>query len=259
MGDDLRGEEVLDARLGGTRDRGAGEQVERRTVRLHRSLAEEEHGFREAECLAHAVRHVEHRNPPRLVPAPQVAHDPRLDCVVERRQRLVQQQQRRIRDERPGERRALPFPARHVGWLSTEDIRDAERFGHADDATAPIVRRQAVQAVADVLLDRHVRKERELLDHVPDVPLLDHEVDARSSIEQDAVSDGNPARIGSRQARQAAEHGRLSGSGGAKENGDAGRRRERDLQRETRRQTFSDVGGNRHASGVAARGLRRSP
>ena len=65
----------------------------------------------EREDLAMRVRDVENRDAVRLVPGAQVVHDARLRDVIERRQRLVEQQDRRIGDERSRQRHTLTLAA----------------------------------------------------------------------------------------------------------------------------------------------------
>ena len=71
--------------------------------------------------------------------AAQVVDDPRLDGVVERRERLVEQQQRRLGDERTGQCCPLTFAAGDIRGTAFEEIGDAERRGDGRDTSLPLV------------------------------------------------------------------------------------------------------------------------
>ena len=162
------------------------------------------------------------------------------DCVrvVQRRQRLVEQQDHGIGDERSRQRRALALAAGDVGRPAIEEVRDAER---RRDARAPARRRSATgtrrQTVGDVRADRQVREQRELLEHVTDRRRCGRHVDAARRVEERTRS---PMAIvpesGRGQTGHAAQQRGLPRAGGAEQDGDAGRRREGHVERERRRQ-----------------------
>ena len=68
-------------------------------------------------------------------------------------------------------------------------------------------------AVGDVLLDRHVREERVLLEDEAHPAALRRQVDARLCVEEDPLADGDSPPVGAAQAGNGAQHGRLAGSG----------------------------------------------
>jgi hypothetical protein len=65
-----------------------------------------------------------------------------------------------------------------------EQLRDPERLGDRRHAPVLFVGCQMLHAVPDVVTDRHVRKERRLLEDVADGPPLNGDVDGRGGIEQ---------------------------------------------------------------------------
>ena len=87
----------------------------------------------------------------------------------------------------------------------------AEQLGRAGGA-----------AEADVLGDREVREERELLRDVPDRAPLRRPVHAAGGVEPDVVAERDPACGGPVQPGDGAQDGRLAGAGGADEGHGAG-------------------------------------
>ena len=175
----------------------------------------------EREGLAVAVGDVEHRDAPGLVPAPEVVHDVALNRVVERRQRLVEQQRVGIGDERPGERRPLTFAAGNLVRATAEQPFDVERLGGLDDALLPLAARQRRQAVADVLRHGHVREQRELLEDVAEAALGHRNVPRGLAVEQHPLADGDASGVRPGEAGDAAQDGGLARTGGAEEDRDA--------------------------------------
>src|SRR5581483_6895555 len=102
---------------------------------------------------------------------------------VERRHRLVEQQDLGIACEGASERDALPLAARELPRTRTREVRDPEAGEQLADAPAP--------AEADVPLDGEVRKERVLLEDEADPALLGRAVDARR-VEQDLPAELDP-------------------------------------------------------------------
>ena len=220
--DDRGVEDVLEP--GQVRDDSALGMIEhlvRRAARNHASLVNHDGPLAQRVHLTMAVRDVDHRNAAGLVHPPEVVHDARLDGVVERGQRFVEQQHRRLGDERPSQRRSLAFAARDLRGPAVEDFGDAKRLRDGRDSPLPFIRGHAMQAVSDVLPDRHVRKERCLLKDVPDMAILNRDVGMRLRVEQHAFSNGDSAGIRFRQACEAAEQRGLSRPRGAEEHRDA--------------------------------------
>ena len=88
---------------------------------------------------------------------------------VERAERLVEQEGGRLVDERPGQGDALLLASRQLAWASTLEPFELDHAQDLEDALAVLAPRDALhlQPEGDVVVDRHVRKERVLLeDHV---------------------------------------------------------------------------------------------
>ena len=100
------------------------EDLVRRAAGDDASAIDHHRAIAERVDLAMAVRDIDHWNAPGVIGAAQVVHDARLDGVVERRERLVEQQQRRLGDERTGQRRTLTFAAGDIRRTAVEEIGD---------------------------------------------------------------------------------------------------------------------------------------
>jgi hypothetical protein len=140
-------------------------------------------------------------------------------AVAERRvevgQRLVEQEQLRVLDDRSADRDPLPLPARHLPRLFVEVRRNLEHLGGRGDPPLNLVARRArvLEAEGHVLPHRHVRIERIGLEHHCQVPLARRErVDA-------AAVQPHLARIRGFKAGDDAEQGRFAATGRA-EKGD---------------------------------------
>src|SRR5205823_9136880 len=153
---------------------------------------------------------------------------------VKRRERLVQQEQRRIDRQRPPERDALPLTARELRRVARLETSEAEAL---DDLGAPaqaLRARPATKAEGHVGGDGEVREERIALEDVPDAPGLRRQVHARGAVEEDAVIHDDAAGVGPEQPREALEGQRLASAGRPEEHGDTVARGPRDVEREAR-------------------------
>jgi len=133
--------------------------------------------------------------------------------LVERGERLIEQQQLRALDERARERDALALTAGELVRLAraqpphlhdVEDLADLAADGVALDAFL-------LEAEGDVLLDAHVRKERVGLEHHVDRALI-----RRDGSHVDAI-DVNGASARTLEARQHAQQCGLPGSRAAQQ------------------------------------------
>ncbi len=119
--------------------------------------------------------------------------------LVERRERLVEQQQLRALDQRARERDALLLAARELVGLALRERPELHQRQHLRDALADLRRRHALllQPVGDVLLDRHVREQRVGLEHQVDRPLVGRHVGHVDAVDEDPPDVGcsKPASI----------------------------------------------------------------
>ncbi len=120
---------------------------------------------------------------------------------VERAERLVEQQGRRLVDERAREGDALLLAAGELSRLALLHPLQAHRAQRGSDARAHIVTAHALDAQPerDVLEHAHVREQRVRLEHHVDVPLGRRHVRDVAAAQQDA-----PARWAPRSRRSCA-------------------------------------------------------
>ena len=106
------GEEILEARELG--ERLVGRRIHdflRRSCREHATVLEHDDPFAEREDFAMRMRDVQDGDLVRRVPGPQIVDDPRLGGVIEAGQRLVEQEDLRIGNERTRQGGALTLTA----------------------------------------------------------------------------------------------------------------------------------------------------
>ena len=103
------------------------------------------------------------------------------EAGVEVRQRLVEEEEARLLDQRAGERDALLLAARHLRRTAVEELADLDQRRHRLDAARRLPRpdRLEAQREPDVRARRHVRIERVGLEDDADVAvarldLVDH-------------------------------------------------------------------------------------
>ena len=122
------------------------------------------HALREGRRVLEVVRDEQDRDAEPGEQVVQLGADRRLRVRVERRERLVEQQDLRVARERARERDALPLAAGELARPRVREVRDAKAL--------EVVVRSVTPRVLDVLANRHVREERVLLEDEPDAPAL---------------------------------------------------------------------------------------
>ena len=170
--------------------------------------------------LVHVVRRHEHRHAPlRGELVDQVPEEPPA-AGVDAARRLVEEEQLRLVQERGGERHALPLAGREgLGHRSARSDSNPRRAASVRD---PLLQPRGLEAVdraeeAQVLLDREVEVERELLAHVAEAPLPLLGVPGHV---ETAEADGR-ARARLEQAREHPDRRRLARAVGPEEAEDA--------------------------------------
>ena len=123
---------------------------------------------------------------------------------IERRERLVEQEHRRVARQRAGERDALALATGQVRRLLAGEVGDVEALEQVVDA------RRAAER--DVRPHGHVREERVLLEDEPDRARLGRQVDAGPRIEPGAIAERDPPAVGAAQSGHRAQHRRLAGA-----------------------------------------------
>jgi hypothetical protein len=148
-------------------------------------------------------------------------------------ERLVHQQQPRLRKERAAERNALAFTARQRAGGAIEQRCDAEQLHHVvePDLRSRRFQRAAVP-VEKVSADRQVCKQAGFLKDISDRPLIRLAELAARIVLPHVAADGEAAAQAI-ESRHAAQDGGLPAPGGSEQGSDpAHRRLERDVELE---------------------------
>ena len=161
-------DELRDELVGGLRE----DRVGRVVLGEHAALAEDRDPVAHRDRLVDVVRDEDDRLRDRVVEAPHLLLQPRARDRVERAERLVHQQHRRVGGERARQADPLALPARELRRVARAVARARARPARAARRTRSRIRAfgqpSSRGTVRDVVGDRHVREEADLLDHVAD-------------------------------------------------------------------------------------------
>src|SRR5262249_16889429 len=132
---------------------------------------------------------------------------------VEIGERLVQQQQRRLDHQRARQGNTLLLTAGEVVWMPAMEIAELDHVDHGIDLGPRGGGAAAahLQAKTDVLPDRHVRKQRVILEHHADIAPLRRQPRHILLTETDAAASRDF------ETRDAAQGRRLAAAGGAEQ------------------------------------------
>ena len=198
-------EEVLDPRRCRLGEHWHGEEVEGRTQGLHRPVAQEKHTVGERNRLAHVVGHVQRGHPPLVADTQQVGEDALAERHIERRERLVEEQEAGVARERAREGHPLLLAPREGQRVALEERRKLERLDGRVDARAV-----APRAEADIPERRQMGQERRVLRHVADAPPLGRQPHAPLRVEHHLAADRDAAARPSAEAGEHLEKRRLA-------------------------------------------------
>jgi len=117
----------------------------------------------------------------------------------------------------------LVFPPGNLARITLREVSNTKSLKDRGCSRIPLTLGQVHKTVSNILLNCQMRKQGKALKHVSDVPFRHGKVEALRSIEQNAVADGDPARVGLGQSSDAIERRSFSGSGRSEENGESRR------------------------------------
>ncbi len=145
---------------------------------------------------------------------------------IERGQRLVHQQQPRLREQRAADRHPLAFATRQRVRTAREQRLEPEQGHHRVVGHARRTRALAgpSQAEAQVVAHRQVRKQPRVLEHDAEFAPVHRQVDAARGVEEDGVADRDAAVLGAQQPGDQVDQGRLAGAAGPEQRGQPGQR-----------------------------------
>ena len=241
-------DELRDELVGGMRQ----DRVRRVVLRQHATLAENRDPIAHPDRLVDVVGDEDHRLADLAMQAAQLVLQTEPRDRIERAERLVHQQERRVCREGPREPDPLTLPARQLGRvpLGVARLEPDELQQLVASLRDPfLVPAEEPRHDADVVRDGHVREEADLLDHVADAtPQLDER-----QVTHGSTVDPDVSRVERDQPVDHLEGGRLAATRGSDQHTEGAGR---DLERQV-------VERRLVASGVALRDvveddLRRS-
>jgi hypothetical protein len=130
---------------------------------------------------------------------------------VERRQRLVQQQQLRLADQRASQGHALPLATRQVAWQAARQRCNLELLQELPHLFWRIALPAApLQPEGDILLHRQMGKQRVILKQIADVAHLGRQIDAGGGVVEHPLAHLAAAGVGPQQAGDALQRHALA-------------------------------------------------
>jgi hypothetical protein len=141
---------------------------------------------------------------------------------VEVGQRLVEQDDRRVVDQRPGDRHPLLLAAGQLVRIAVGEVGQAEVLQRRLDAAADFGLGHLAQdqRVGDVVEHRLVRPQRVGLEDQAELAFFGRDVDVGGGIVDRPAGDGDAALVRLLQAGDGAQQGRLAGARGAEQGDD---------------------------------------
>ena len=203
------------------------------------------------------MRDIDDRHARLVAQALDIGQDLSLARLVERSERLVHEQEPRLREQRPADRHALLLAARQAARPAFEQVADAEEV---DDRVEP-GRRHALAAAGEpapelqVVLDREMREQPPFLEHVADLTAVLRHEHAGVRVEEDDTVDRDPSPLRAHETGDGVDQRRLARSGTAEERRQSSFGAERSLQME-RALPMRDVDLQAHSAAILRRTTR---
>src|SRR5262245_20181979 len=204
----------------------------------HLALLDDDHMIADLNYFGHVMCDVQEWNAGSLLRRLYFHEQARAGFRINRRERLVKQDDRRVARQSARQSDSLTLAPRHFARILSRGVLDAEErqqftrplaFGRFTQGAAVF---SGSYSVGDVLLRREMREEQIILEHEPDMPLLDRQIDAGSRVEVDTPVERDAPFIGRDDSGDGAQTCRLPRIGMAKENRHAARRSELDVESE---------------------------
>jgi len=145
--------------------------------------------------LGRAVGHVKNGQTFRLL-NPSQAFEQRVAIgQVERRDRLVAEQEPGLRGQRPGQPDPLALAAGERGRPAVEQVLDAAQRGDLGQSRRAAIAGFMVQSEADVRPDAEVREQQVVLKDHSDPSMAEPDVDLAAGVKQEIAAQDDPARV----------------------------------------------------------------
>ena len=169
-------------------------------------------GIGNRQRIQNRVRHENAGNP--LLPDNTGKRAPQslLRFGIQRGKRFIQQQKRRMRRKRTGKSRSLPLTAGKLRHRLIRDLRKSERFQQFTypKRTVPLWQFLHQKPIGDVFPGGHVGKERIVLEHIADSPLLSRTENPLRRIRKDETAQFNSSLVRLHQPGKELEYSGLS-------------------------------------------------
>ena len=201
------------------------------------ALVEKNHLVAEALDLGHVVGNVEDRQREMIAQLFNERENLRLRPAVQRRKRLIHQQDLRLSKQGAANADALTLASREIAWRTVQkrtDSQEIDDFVEVDRGSVMLLHRSAEE---QILSHREVGKEARLLKHVAQRSLMRRN-ESSAAVLPDLARDIAEPILDVDQSGDAAQHSRLAAARRAEQHRDSGRwNLENGLERELAERT----------------------
>ena len=203
-----------------------------RSVRERLAVGQQHDRVGQPRDLGDRVAHVDDRNMQIVAQPLDVAQHLALARHVERGERLVHQQDPRLREQRAADRHALLFAAGELVRQSLQQRLEPEQFDDVRRIDDTRGSRRATQSVEQVGLDVEVREKQCVLEYVAEPSLVRRQVDAASAVEQRLAVDDDASALRAADAGDRVDDAGLARARAAEQTDDRRLGAKRDLELE---------------------------
>ena len=118
-----------------------------------------------------------------LIPVTKIIDDSGLGGCIQSRERFVEQKGTWLSDQGSGQRHSLAFSTGDSRWQLQPQVVDAELLQHRSNSLFPGGSRQMRQAIGDILFNRQMRKQGEVLQNIANATFGDGHSDRNVAVE----------------------------------------------------------------------------
>ena len=175
----------------------------------------------DASDLGGIVADVDQRHVRFIPQAFQIRQDLALARIVKRSERLIEQQEARLHQQRTADCDALAFAAGQLAGPPIQQMADIKQVDHMSECGR--ISRLTVHpaAIGEIVLHRKVREQAAFLKNVADPPLRNRHINTRGAVKQHLAIENDAAVVGLEQAGNHIDDAGLAGTGRTEQGGGA--------------------------------------
>ncbi len=168
------------------------------------------------------------------IPKFEVLDDVRLGAGIERGERFVEKKIAGQRSKRAGKGDTLALTAGNAGGTAIREVRNTKTREQIKGKGTAFGGTSLPDSIEDVGEGRHVREESQLLEEIPGTAVARGNIDMLRRVEECTSVDRDGTGLGNDESGEGVEKRGLAGTGGSEEDGNAGSKREVNVESEAR-------------------------